>query len=256
MEILLQIVNILLTVAAAVAVGVSPVLVHMAVQYLNRKLDASIKEDDEYRINSAVSNGIDYAEEWAAAKVKANLPKPTSADKEAAAVSFVDESIMRAGIAVPAKAWLIARIKAALAASSFGATGKSLLLPLLLAVGLSAGCGTSTAQQMALVATGTNALWTRGYPLADLACKAEAEKCKKPGELVPLDACPGAKRCLDALKLAQRLLDTADRAVMVGLPLAAADDPGAAAYLSAALAAYSQAMAALAEWGVAAQGAR
>lgn len=142
-------------------------------------------------------------------------------------------------------------------AKSGGPPVASVLLPLLLAAGLGvSGCGTSTAQKMALVATGTNALWTRGYPIADAACKAEATKCVKPGELVVIDACPGAKRCLDALKLAQRLLDTADRAVMVGLPLAAADDPGAAAYLSAALAAYSQAMAALAEWGVAAPGVR
>lgn len=149
MEILLQIVNILLTVAAAVAVGVSPVLVHMAVKYLNRKLDANIKEDDEYLINRAVSNGIDYAEEWAAARVKAGGNKPTSADKEAAALRFVVESIDRAGLVEPSDAWLTARIKAALAASSFGATGKALLLPLLLAAVLAVGC------------SGPGGTWTR-----------------------------------------------------------------------------------------------
>lgn len=125
------------------------------------------------------------------------------------------------------------------------------ILPLLLAAVLAGGCGTSTAQKLSLVATGTNALWTRGYPVIDAACKAEAHKCVKPGEAVPLEACPGAKKCLDALKLFQRSLDTADRAVLVGLPLAAADDRGAQVYLTAALAAYNQAMAAADQWGLA-----
>ena len=136
-------------------------------------------------------------------------------------------------------------------AKSGGPPVAGILLPLVLCAGLAGGCAaTSTAQRMTLVGQGTNIAWTRGYPIIDLACKAEATKCVKPGELVPLAACPGASKCIDALKLFQRSLDTADRALLVGLPLAAVDSPGAAQYLTAALKAYEQAMLAASAWGL------
>lgn len=131
-------------------------------------------------------------------------------------------------------------------------TSEGILWGAILAVGLGvSGCGTTTAQKMTLVGQGTAIAWARGYPLIDATCKTEAQKCVKPGEAVPLAECPGASKCLAALKSFQRGLDTADRAVMVSLPLAAADSPGAAEYLAAALRAYEQAMQAAAAWGLA-----
>jgi len=119
----------------------------------------------------------------------------------------------------------------------------------LLSVGAT-GCGTSTLQRMSITAQGSSIAWTRGYPVLDLACKAEASKCAVPGQSVPLAQCPGAAKCLRALDGYRNALDTVDRALLVGIPLAAVDSPAAAGYLSVALAAYEHGLALAKQWGL------
>jgi len=111
-------------------------------------------------------------------------------------------------------------------------------------------CGTTTLQRLSLVQQSTDMAWKRGHPVFKASCEKEALKCRKEGVKLELKDCPGAWKCMKGLDNFRVALDTADRAVIVGTPLAATDDPKAADYLSAALAAYKQALAAGKDWGL------
>jgi hypothetical protein len=63
------------------------------------------------------------------------------------------------------------------------------------------------------------------------------------GKIVALDDCPAAKTCLRDLSAYQLALEAVDRAIIVGAPLAAVDDPAAETWLTAALKTLEQALA-------------
>ena len=119
-------------------------------------------------------------------------------------------------------------------------------LPLLAALFFfAAGCGMTPLQRINFAGKAIDKTWEHTYPLFDKRCKAEARKCASSAGSQPtsLPACPGAQKCLKALKAFKVALDAGDAAIIVGAPLALAKKPGADKWIKAALDALQRAVA-------------
>ena len=119
---------------------------------------------------------------------------------------------------------------------------------LLLVVVVLGGCGTTVLQKFNATGKGIDRAWTRVAPPWIAQCKTEALACRKEGVKLELKDCPRAQKCITGLEMFKRGLDTADRAIIAGTPLAAKEDPKAADYLVTALTAYEQATKAMQAW--------
>ncbi|MBU1082452.1 MAG: hypothetical protein KKB59_18345 [Spirochaetes bacterium] len=112
----------------------------------------------------------------------------------------------------------------------------------LLAILALGGCGTtlegfSRAGQLISAAD-------RAIPLIGAVCKNEAAKCRASSaasQPVKLEACPAAAKCLTALRGYRAALDSADAAIVVGLPLAMVEHKTATTWLTAAMDALAKA---------------
>jgi hypothetical protein len=110
------------------------------------------------------------------------------------------------------------------------------------------GCGTSVLQKISATGQGFDRAWTRfGKPWGGQ-CKVEATACRKEGVKLEFADCPRAQACVTGLEHFSAALDTGDRAIITGTPLAVKDDPQAADYLLTAVTAYDQAMKAWKTW--------
>ena len=107
-----------------------------------------------------------------------------------------------------------------------------------------AGCGMTPLQRINFAGKAIDKTWEHTYPLFDKRCKAEARKCASSAGSQPtsLPACPGAQKCLKALKAFKVALDAGDAAIIVGAPLALEKKASAAGWAKMALDALTRAV--------------
>ena len=109
---------------------------------------------------------------------------------------------------------------------------------------LVAGCSMTPLQRMDYAGKAIGKTWTHTYPLFKSRCVSEAQKCASTAGSQPtsLPDCPGAAKCLVALKAFKTALDAGDAAIIVGTPLAVEENPTAAGWSKMALDALSRAV--------------
>jgi len=107
-----------------------------------------------------------------------------------------------------------------------------------------AGCGMTPIQRINFAGKAIEKTWKHTYPRLDKRCKAEARKCASSAGSQPtsLPACPGAQKCLKALKAFKVALDAGDAAIIVGAPLALEKKASAAGWAKMALDALTRAV--------------
>ncbi len=107
-----------------------------------------------------------------------------------------------------------------------------------------AGCGMTPIQRINFAGMAIEKTWKHTYPRLDKRCKAEARKCASSAGSQPtsLPACPGAQKCLKALKAFKVALDAGDAAIIVGAPLALEKKASAAGWAKMALDALTRAV--------------
>ncbi len=108
----------------------------------------------------------------------------------------------------------------------------------------SSGCGMTPLQRIDYAGKAIASTWKHTYPLFDKQCKAEAAKCATAAASQPvaLKDCPGAARCLTALRSFKVALDAGDAAIIVGTPLALKKNRNAAGWSNMALDALKRAV--------------
>jgi len=251
-EILKLVIANLLPVVGAILVGVAPLIVHMVVRHLQKRLDFEIAEKDEKRLSDLVVEGIHFAEEEARGKIKmatrtaeAACENPAGLNlnsikgqKEGAAVRYILGKLAESGYPEKTAEWATKAVRAALGKLRMNGTALVLLLiPLALF-----GCSMTTAQRLSLASNSAYQLKESVAPTWSGVCEARAKKCVSDGvtksqDCKPWVSCQAAlKRFYQAHHLVQVSVLEAARWLLSG------DESMAKKILATATAAFAEAM--------------